>query len=93
METRDASTLPISLDTLSKGGDDLIGLPHPRQTWKGLLEGEAVQISVLSRAGVLDNYKGEAEAAALAGGGFDAVPGLARSITISQTSNPWPSLF
>jgi hypothetical protein len=72
METRDESTLPISLDTLSKGGDDLIGLPYPRQKGKGLLEGEAVLISVLSRAGVLDNHKGEAESGALAGGGFDA---------------------
>ena len=72
METRDAYTLPTSQDTLSKGGDDLIGLPYSRRTWKGLLEGEAVQISVLSRAGVLDNHKGEAESGALAGGGFDA---------------------
>lgn len=29
-------------------------------------------ISVLSRAGVLDDHKGEAESGALAGGGFDA---------------------
>ena len=72
METRDAYPLPISLDTLSKGGDDLIGLPYPRQTWKGLLEGEAVLISVLRRAGVFYNHKGEAESGALAGGGFDA---------------------
>src|SRR5258705_3045490 len=71
MEARDASTLSISLDTLSKGGDDLIGLPYPRQTWKGLLEGEAVLISVLRRAGVFDNHKGEAESGALAGGGLD----------------------
>ena len=72
METRDESTLPISLDTLSKGGDDIIGLPYPRQTWNGLLEDEAVLISVLRGAGVFYNHKGEAESGALAGGGFDA---------------------
>src|ERR1700679_2685903 len=69
------SSPPDSVETLGKGGEDLIGGANASETWEDMFKGEAVMLGVLAGAGIFDEHEGKAQAGALTRGGLDACVG------------------
>jgi hypothetical protein len=67
-----SASLGTSLNTLDKGGDDLVSGADPGQTREGLFKRKTVLFGILTGASVFDKQKGKAEAGALARSGLDA---------------------
>src|SRR5580698_7197403 len=69
------SSPPDSLETLGKGGQNLIGGANATDTRENILKGETVMLGVLARAGIGHEHEGNAEAGTLARGRLDACIG------------------
>ena len=69
------SSPPDSAEILGKGGEDLIGGANAGQAGEDPFERKTMLFGVQACASVFDEYKGKAEASALAGCGLDACVG------------------
>jgi hypothetical protein len=69
------SSPPDSVETLGKGGEDLIGGANASETREDLFKRVAVLFGVLGGAGVFDQHKGKSQSGTLPRSGFDAYVG------------------